>query len=92
MLSFRNYLHLGLFFMGRRSIADIAIRCRLDVPGIELRCGKTFFFFSRPVLIPTKLHLNQTIRGHDQTRKPSAEVKNEWSYTYIPPSCLDGML
>jgi hypothetical protein len=65
-------------------------------PGIFSPCpdqlwGQPGFLFE---WVPVALSLRVKWPGceADHSASPSAEVKNVWSYTFIPPLCLHGVV
>jgi hypothetical protein len=74
--------------------------------GFETQQGLVIFLFntvSRPALGPTQptiqwvpgilsLGVKRPGREADHSPPSSAEIKNEWSYTSTPPTCLHGVV
>jgi hypothetical protein len=88
------------------SSVSIVTRLRNGRPAFDSRQGQGFSFFataSRPALGPTQTLIQWVPRAispgvkrpgreGDHSFPSSAEVKNAWSYTSIPPICLHGMV
>ena len=86
------------------SVLGIATTYALDSSGFESQQGQEIFFLfqNRPdrVWDPPSLAFNRYRVSFPELQRwgckvdhlppPSAEVKNEWSYTSIPPICLQG--
>jgi hypothetical protein len=78
---------------------------RLDGPGFETRQNARDFSLPQDILTGSGAHLtfylpgavafalgvNRPVREADHSVPSSAEIKNEWSYTPTPPTCLHGV-
>jgi hypothetical protein len=91
----------------RNNSVSIVIRLRAEIPGfISWQVEGIFFLFATASISalgptqppiqwvpgPLSPRVKRPVREADNSHSSSAEVKNVWSYTSIPPTLLQGVV
>jgi len=85
---------------------EVLVECSVSMQYNSVTFQTGFFLFatlSRPALGPTWCPIQQVLGAcsprvewlgceADHSPPSSAEIKNEWNYTFTPPVCLKGMV